>query len=81
MTAHQYLIKKGVKSIAEIKSIIDIQRYLEDFATLHVKLALEAGYNNCEFNMESTTDHSELIPIIIKESIINSYPLTNIKDE
>lgn len=49
------------------------------FAGLHVKAALKSIIENIEIDMVDTTDHSNLLPIVNKDSILNAYPLENIK--
>jgi hypothetical protein len=53
---------------------IDIPNKLKEFAKLHVEAALKAAYDNIEY---TTVDSS--VPYVVEESILNSYPLTNIK--
>ena len=48
-----------------------------EFAKLHVEAALKAASNKAEATLESSGD--EEYPIVIKNSILNSYSLTNIK--
>jgi len=50
------------------------QKILIEFAKLHVKAALKAAYENIEY---TTVDSS--VPYVVEESILNSYPLSNIK--
>ena len=45
-----------------------------EFAKLHVKAALKSSYNNIEY---TTVDSS--VPYVVEESILNAYPLDNIK--
>jgi hypothetical protein len=53
---------------------IDIPNKLKEFAKLHVEAALKAAYDNIEY---TTVDSS--VPYVVEKSILNSYPLTNIK--
>jgi len=52
----------------------DIKKYMIQFAKLHVEAALKSAYNNIEY---TTVDSS--VPYVVEESILNSYPLNNIK--
>jgi hypothetical protein len=53
---------------------IDIPNKLKEFAKLHVEAALKAAYDNIEY---TTVDSS--VPYVVEGSILNSYPLSNIK--
>jgi len=64
-TAEQFLNRDESGVFNEV----DIAQAMIEFAKLHVELALKAAAN----------DHSEGSSDIVHESIINSYPLTNIK--
>lgn len=44
------------------------------YAKIHVEAALKSVYNNIEYTTENSS-----VPYVVEESIINSYPLTNIK--
>jgi hypothetical protein len=52
----------------------EINKIIIEFAKLHVEAALKAAYDNIEY---TTVDSS--VPYVVEESILNSYPLTNIK--
>lgn len=69
MTAQDFL------KIKEPNSFIIPQEWLIEFTEYHVKLALEAAYNNAEMDLIKFTDDWE----INKDSILNAYPLENIK--
>jgi hypothetical protein len=88
-TAEECLIKESVllKTIEEsgnfplnltrdthIGSAHAIKRAMIEFAKIHVEEALKAAYDNIEY---TTVDSS--VPYVVEESILNSYPLTNIK--
>jgi len=45
-----------------------------EFAKLHVEAALKAAYDNIEY-----TEVDSSVPYVVEESILNSYPLENIK--
>lgn len=47
------------------------------FAKLHVRAALEAAYENVEIN--DYDEHKQYSSHVDKDSILNAYPLTNIK--
>ena len=44
------------------------------FAKLHVEKALELAYSNIEYTLEDST-----VPYVVEDSILNAYPLDNIK--
>jgi len=58
----------------EHSQILYTKETMIEFAKLHVEAALKAAYNNIEY---TTVDSS--VPYVVEESILNSYPLTNIK--
>jgi hypothetical protein len=45
-----------------------------EFAKLHVEAALKAAYENIEY-----TEVDSSVPYVVEDSILNSYPLENIK--
>ena len=53
---------------------LPIKNAMIEFAKLHVEAALKAAYDNIEY---TTVDSS--VPYVVEGSILNSYPLTNIK--
>jgi hypothetical protein len=55
----------------------DVEKAMIKFAKLHVEAALEAAIDNYELN--DFDAHGEYSPGIDEESILNSYPLENIK--
>lgn len=72
------------------KNNVDIVNTMIKFAKLHVKSALEAAFNNSEMRVsENDTnehpsftdyyDNGNITITISKNSILDSYPLTNIK--
>jgi hypothetical protein len=56
-----------------------IEDYMIEFAKMHVQEALKEACCNVDFDMISTTDHSEELAVVNENSILNAYPLTNIK--
>jgi hypothetical protein len=44
------------------------------FAKLHVEAALKAAYENIEY-----TEVDSSVPYVVEDSILNSYPLDNVK--
>lgn len=50
-----------------------------EFAKLHVQAALESAVVNVDAELVDTTDDSRGLIVISPQSILNSYPLTNIK--
>lgn len=60
--------KRGLKLINKCMTV---------FAKLHVEAALKAASNKAEATLESSGD--EEYPIVIKDSILNSYSLEKIK--
>jgi hypothetical protein len=52
----------------------EVYYLMQEFAKLHVEAALKSAYDNIEY---TTVDSS--VPYVVEESIITSYPLTNIK--
>ena len=72
------------------KNNADTANLMIKFAKLHVKSALEAAFNNSEMRVSEndTNEHPDFMDsyddghitiTISKDSILNSYPLTNIK--
>ena len=49
------------------------------FAKLHVEAALKAANENSFIYMLTATDDSARFPVIDEDSILNAYPLQNIK--
>ena len=52
----------------------DISELMIKFAQFHVKLALSAAYENIEYTEENSS-----VPYVKEDSILNAYPLSNIK--
>jgi len=50
-----------------------------EFAKLHVKAALKEANENSFIYMLTATDDSARFPVIDENSILNAYPLENIK--
>lgn len=62
MTAHKFLIDKGVLSLKESYSVYEIQKWLEEYAQIVLNIAAEKA----EIGYDSWDD-----PFIDKGSIIN----------
>lgn len=52
---------------------------MKEFAKLHVQAALESAVVNVDAELVDTTDDSRGLIVISPRSILESYPLTNIK--
>jgi hypothetical protein len=52
----------------------NLYKIMIEFAKLHVEAALKAAYENIEY-----TEVDSSVPYVVKDSILNSYPLENIK--
>jgi len=48
--------------------------FMKTFAKLHVEAALKAAYENIEY-----TEVDSSVPYVVEDSILNSYPSSNIK--
>lgn len=71
MTAEEFLLSSTKWSMQEI---------MIDFAKYHVALALEVASKNAEaYNIDEAGQEIYTDAKIKKESILNSYPLENIK--
>jgi len=57
----------------------ELPNLLKNFAKLHVQAALESAVVNVDAELVDTTDDSRGLIVISPRSILNSYPLTNIK--
>jgi hypothetical protein len=53
--------------------------YAIEFAKLHVEAALEAAVNSARTEAIPRPPTDSIIIVVNKDSILNSYPLTNIK--
>lgn len=73
MTSTEFLSSKGIKTIKSSIPTSSVREYLIEFTKFHVEAALKEASETLE-----NADISESIGID-KESILNSYPLTNIK--
>ncbi len=62
------------KGLATEKRAMKVIPAMIEFAKLHVTAALEVAANNAKWEWRDYED-----PIITKSSILNAYPLTNIK--
>ena len=72
-TAEEFLDKYR-KEFNDNGIVFDYSKVMIKWAKLHVKAALKAAYENIEY---TTVDSS--VPYVAEESILNSYPLSNIK--
>lgn len=58
----------------------DIRQVMIEFAKLHIEAALKASYDNAEIeNCGNPYDSEDDSKCVNKNSILNSYPLENIK--
>lgn len=73
-TAEEFLTEKGYPGFAKHTLI---KEWMKEFAKLHVEAALKAAVDNYELNDFDAS--GEYAPDIDEESILNSYPLENIK--
>lgn len=75
---------QGFKSAGVLDSLgfYDVVEMLNKYAKLHVEAALKAAAKDAKINIERWS-HAELpslsFNVIDKNSILNAYPLTNIK--
>jgi len=81
MTAKEFLISKRLNGWANHTVVSDL---MADFAKYHVTLALQAASKNAQANLsdEDEEEYNQLGDIVCevyKPSILNSYPLENIK--
>jgi hypothetical protein len=56
-----------------------IIKFAKHVAKLHVEAALKAASENSFIYMLTATDDSARFPVIDEDSILNAYPLENIK--
>ena len=73
MSRFNYRYRIGRKMTGSLLPSEEKEMMIE-FAKLHVEAALKAAYDNIEY---TTVDSS--VPYVVKESILNSYSLDNIK--
>jgi len=77
-TAEELLNKEYYHIVLDSKdtwvNVGDIERAMIEFAKLHVEAALKATYENIEY-----TEVDSSVPYVVEDSILNSYPLSNIK--
>ena len=66
-----YLEDGGYATCIDIE---DFEKALIDFAKLHVQAALKAASENLEYTEEDSS-----VPYVVESSILNAYPLENIK--
>lgn len=78
-TAEEYMSSKGW---AEPKYILvggkDVEKVMIEFAKLHVQAALEAASKNIKLDYSHLEAISGMV-LVDKTSILNAYPLENIK--
>lgn len=78
LTAKEYLKKLDEESgTIWTEDDDEICKAFIDFAKLHVEQALKTAYDNVEIN--DFDEHRQYSPSVNKDSILNAYPLTNIK--
>ena len=73
-TAEQFITEQFLKSFPDIKEI-SIEELLKAFAKLHVEQALEEASSS----VDSVTCKKTFSDSEIHDSILNAYPLDNIK--
>lgn len=77
MTAKELLISK-FGDTTDSKLVKQVSKVLVEFAKIHVEAALKAASEKWEANYK-VDEHIGVIITIKKESILNAYPLENIK--
>jgi hypothetical protein len=79
--AHFFLLYSGKDEIEALSSSAQewLQQKAIEFAKLHVQAALEAAFENVEIIDGWNTGFSGSAASLNKDSIINAYPLVNIK--
>jgi hypothetical protein len=75
LTAKEFLKKENLPT--DILSGDDINYAMIEFAKLHVEAALKAAAYNAEIS--DYDEHMQFSPNIDDNSILNAYPLTDIK--
>jgi len=73
-TAETFLIINDDKDFRLSMSGIYVSEMMIAFAKVHVEAALKAVYENIEY-----TEVYSSVFYVVEESILNSYPLSNIK--
>ena len=75
-TAEEFLMKEELVDTLEYKQgyLNNVKNYMIAFAKMHVEAALKAAYENIEY-----TEVDSSVPYVVEDSILNSYPLSNIK--
>lgn len=68
MTAHEFLISKGVVSLKESYSVYGIQKWLEEYANIVLSVAAEKAETTIEETADDPYDH---YIIVDKQSILN----------
>ncbi len=78
-TAEELILKKySIKKLRDIALYGDIVvEFAKEFAKLHVEAALKAAVDNIQYYSEPYDDTNE--KYVDEKSILNAYPLTNIK--
>ncbi len=69
--------KEFIEMNSENHSLIDIEGIMIEFAKLHAEAALKVAANSVE--IKDYDVHGQYSPSVNEESILNSYPLENIK--
>jgi hypothetical protein len=59
--------------------VSEVEEAMIEFAKLHVEAALEAAVNSARTEAIPRPPTDSIIIVVNKDSILNSYPLTNIK--
>jgi len=65
MTAHEFLISKGVVSLKESYSIYEIQKWLGEYGDIVLSVAAEKAKVGMNFNFTGN------VPYVIEGSILN----------
>lgn len=89
LTAEEYIKKHPYidSFLSSAQGYEVLQTFMINFAKLHVEVALEKAYHNAELKEKTkgdmlicyTFDEMEGAYVLDKDSILNAYPLTNIK--
>jgi hypothetical protein len=75
-TAEEFLISKNMPGFAKHTVVT---QWMADFAKMHVEAALKEASEKGEIGDGDFISDGHYEKFIDKESILNSYPLTNIK--
>ena len=71
-----YITKEDVEDIHD--SLLNVKDAMIKFAKIHVEAALKEAFLNSEMRV-SENDTTEVTITVSKDSILNAYPLENIK--